>query len=150
MTIKSPTSWNAPLNTPGNMGFSTGAIFVGEIVQKLRIQTRRLSLLIPNRFNDTVTPTTALTAQPLRSPFRIPGVSDCTYRVCQYRPIIAPPTAFLFCTADLSFWHTRVYVACEVSLFGRFLSDRFTRVFRCPTNLKSVSIAPARFLVSHS
>jgi hypothetical protein len=39
------------------MGFSTGAIFVGEIVQKLRIQTRRLSLLIPNRLNDTVTPT---------------------------------------------------------------------------------------------
>ena len=91
-------------------------------------------------------PITALTAQPFRSPFRIPGVSDCTHRVCQYRPIIAPPTAFLFCTADLSLWHIRIYVAWKALLFGWLLSDRFMRVFRCPTNLKSGSIAPAVFL----
>jgi hypothetical protein len=67
-----------------------------------------------------------------------------------FKAVSINPAVFLFCTAGRSFCHVRVCVEWELFLFGWHLPGRFMRVFRFPQNLKSVSIAPSRFLVLHS
>jgi len=66
------------------------------------------------------------------------------------RPLQSLPPVFLFCIANYSTCGIRVCVEWELFLFGWHWPGRFMRVFRFPQNLKSVSIAPSRFVVLHS